>query len=328
MNRKRAVLAALVFLAALLLAILLLSLLSPPPPPRQTSPGLYQKSTIPGLLYEHTPGARGQIAGVQVQINTLGFRGREISAKKDRGTLRIIVVGDSVVFGQGVKENETLPAQLERLLRARAPEEGWEVINAGVRGYNMAEYLAFLEHRILPLQPDLIVLVITEINDPERRPFRPASAKIARLKNSFWAKFPPARPFLAAAYSQEVHRLFVQHVHDLYLPAGEDWKKFVENLTLFRERTREHGAALIALPFPLLAPENPFLPERGRLQQTLSRLGLPWTDPWPVLRSHPEKKLVVSKSDFHPSALALRAAAELLEDPILRELRNHGKIKH
>ena len=54
--------------------------------------------------------------------------------------LRIVVLGDSLVAGFGIKPSDAFPAQLERALKERG--HAVEVINAGVSGDTTANGLA------------------------------------------------------------------------------------------------------------------------------------------------------------------------------------------
>src|SRR5436309_5654583 len=51
------------------------------------------------------------------RTNSFGFRGPEWGEAKPRGTLRGIVIGDSMVFGSGVDDQDTIDAALARRLR-------------------------------------------------------------------------------------------------------------------------------------------------------------------------------------------------------------------
>src|SRR5262245_15661592 len=68
-------------------------------------------SDVPGLFYENKPGVDLDV-GVPVRINSLGLRGGEIARPKPKGTWRVLVLGDSVAFGWGVREEETFEALL------------------------------------------------------------------------------------------------------------------------------------------------------------------------------------------------------------------------
>ena len=69
--------------------------------------------------------------------------------------LRIVVFGDSLVAGYGLKSSEAFPAQLERLLRARG--HAVEVINAGVSGDTTAGGLERMQWAI-PEHTDAVIL--------------------------------------------------------------------------------------------------------------------------------------------------------------------------
>jgi len=109
---------------------------SPGPPLLTENEKIYRPSEIPGLPHEHIPGGRGQIVGKDTEINSLGFRDPEFSPVKAPGTLRVVVLGNSVVFGQGVEEPDTLPAQLAAFLKEKgitaiAPKPELKGIPAG-----------------------------------------------------------------------------------------------------------------------------------------------------------------------------------------------------
>lgn len=102
------------------------------------------------------PGARARHNGVEfsvpIRINAQGFRAdREYSLEPPPGVLRVVAVGDSFTFGNGVHVHEAWPAALERRL-------GAEVINLGVAGYGVDQQLLMLESRGLRFQPDVVLL--------------------------------------------------------------------------------------------------------------------------------------------------------------------------
>lgn len=117
----------------------------------------------------HQPGARGRayLGGPdrgQVRVNSLGLRGAEIARAKPPGTRRVLVLGDSYVFGVGVDEEHLFTTRLaERLSRGGAPVEA---VNAGVSGYSNDQQLILLEELGPQLAPDLVVLVMCD-NDFE-----------------------------------------------------------------------------------------------------------------------------------------------------------------
>jgi lysophospholipase L1-like esterase len=109
-------------------------------------------------IFVPTPGYEIHGARIDIKVNSLGFRGDEFTRRKPANTIRIAVLGASTTFDAEVSSNEaTWPEQLQRKLRAAYPGVGIEVINAALGGYVAADNLKNLEHRVLPLDPDLVI---------------------------------------------------------------------------------------------------------------------------------------------------------------------------
>lgn len=145
-----------------------------PPPPQDIIP--YRANpyvvTMRPYLYFHIPGARYvQKIGLgsrrnEYQINSMGFRGPEITPFPPPGKKRLLVLGDSVAEGHGVRFTETFSSHLGNKLAV----QNWEVINLGVQGASPLYFAANLE-RFLFLHPDgvLILLHENDLHDDELR---------------------------------------------------------------------------------------------------------------------------------------------------------------
>jgi lysophospholipase L1-like esterase len=95
---------------------------------------------------------------ISIHINSLGFRGAEISRLKPNDCIRIACVGASTTFcGEASSDSAAWPQRLEHLLRQRFEGQRFEVINAGVPGYTAAQSLKNLRHRVIPLDPDIVI---------------------------------------------------------------------------------------------------------------------------------------------------------------------------
>jgi lysophospholipase L1-like esterase len=95
----------------------------------------------------------------RVSINSRGFRGGEIAAPKPAGTIRLAFIGASTTYCAEVSSNENVwttiaTAELNRAL----PSAHFDEVNAGVPGYTLESVLRSLELRVVPLQPDVIVI--------------------------------------------------------------------------------------------------------------------------------------------------------------------------
>jgi hypothetical protein len=93
-------------------------------------------------------------------------RSPEISKNRPPGTIRIAVLGDSLTFGIGVREEDTFCRVLERMLneRRQSSEPRYEVINFGVHGYSTDAERNLLESDVVQFEPN-IVLVSMCAND-------------------------------------------------------------------------------------------------------------------------------------------------------------------
>src|SRR4030095_3803232 len=109
-------------------------------------------------LYVPKPGYEVKGANIHIKINSRGFRGDEFAVPKPPGTFRIVCLGASTTFSAETSSNDAVwPHQLQEKLRATYPGRGIEVINAAVGGYVSDDNLKNLEHRVLPLEPDLVI---------------------------------------------------------------------------------------------------------------------------------------------------------------------------
>lgn len=113
-------------------------------------------SNNPQRIYEATPNARGYGWETNISINSYGFRGREYSIAKPADTYRIIVLGDSITFGNRLAPEENFPAVLEKLYESSGKVV--EVLNLGLGGYDTLQEVATLADIGLQFQPDLVIL--------------------------------------------------------------------------------------------------------------------------------------------------------------------------
>lgn len=88
-----------------------------------------------------------------LNTNKRGFRGRrDFTGKKQADKTRILILGDSFTFGEGVSDWETYATQLQRLL----PQT--EIINLGMHGYSQDQMLILLQEEGSRLQPDVVIV--------------------------------------------------------------------------------------------------------------------------------------------------------------------------
>ena len=96
--------------------------------------------------------------GALVSTNPEGFVGPSRAPEPPPGTVRIVGIGDSIMFGWGVGVEASYLSILERELNERYPERSWEVVNMGVPGYNTTMEVESLRTRGLAYHPDVVIL--------------------------------------------------------------------------------------------------------------------------------------------------------------------------
>ncbi len=132
-----------------------------------TSPYV-QRSTLPGTVFApNYVGAQvyrsvvtgAEVHRVDVRTSAVALRGAD--PDPTHAYPRVLGLGDSLTFGQGVREQETFLQVFAEHASRRV-----EVLNAGVPSWNLASEVAWLGELGWPLAPDL-VLVCTYVNDVE-----------------------------------------------------------------------------------------------------------------------------------------------------------------
>ncbi len=101
--------------------------------------------------------------GHTVRTNSEGLREDQDYSPEKGDKYRIISIGDSFTFGNGVEVNGTFSKLLEAQLKK--DNNNIEVINFGVSGIDLSEYYQRLEHKGPEYQPDLVLINIFVGND-------------------------------------------------------------------------------------------------------------------------------------------------------------------
>jgi hypothetical protein len=114
-------------------------------------------SRYPRLVYQLRPHLDVRFGGVRVRTNSAGWRDHELSPEPPSNQLRIVVIGDSVVFGWGVEAHERFTNLLEQGLAAAHPNQPWEVMPLAAPGYNLVMEAEAFRRFGLPLRPALLI---------------------------------------------------------------------------------------------------------------------------------------------------------------------------
>ena len=108
--------------------------------------------------YQLIPGDEHYTYDHRVRVNALGLRGPDLGPKK-AGELRILMAGDSFVYGHGVGDAETIPALLERELEQHVQDSRTvSVANGGLQAYATQQELALVRELAPEIAPDVVLL--------------------------------------------------------------------------------------------------------------------------------------------------------------------------
>jgi lysophospholipase L1-like esterase len=120
--------------------------------------GLYPPAAYHLMPPHHTQRDIQTHWDITYSTNSLGLRGGEHDLERPDvdGFVRIVVIGDSMAFGQGVELSDAFPEVLERLL-VRSGHRA-EVINVSQIGVGAEAYYVLLKEIGLRYEPDLVVL--------------------------------------------------------------------------------------------------------------------------------------------------------------------------
>lgn len=269
---------------------------------------LKRVSDNPEIGHEHRPGASGRYMGVPVSINSTGQRDRDFSMQKATNVTRILMLGDSVTFGWGVRAEHTPSKLVESLLNSEPSPKQIEVVNTGVGNYNTAMEVSYFLDKGHQFSPDIVVLNYF-INDAEPTPrrksfvmeFSQAYVRLASAMDKF------SRSFLGGA-------TWLDYYRDLYRAEQPGWietQKAVERLVDFC-RSRDIKLLLVNYPELHETRDYPFSDVTKAVGGIAGKQSIPFLDLTPTVADLEPTSLWVTPTDAHPNKTANERYAEAI----------------
>jgi len=276
------------------------------------------------IPYLHKPNLSNARARGLAIINTdsLGLRsktaGERYGPHQDK-EFRIALVGDSVTFGEGVRDTEeTFSQVLEDTLNLKQSALRVKVFNFAASAYSVRVMAATLRRRMMLVEPDLVLMAIVPADfNLSRTPSVDAWGYLTDNKLSgFLPRDSSLRPLL-----RKIHllyllrdiiypRLYHERSAEQMLEAGElpDSYAYIKE---FKELSIQHQR-----PYSIV-----LLPSRnsgfGNVASQLQHDGIPFVD-FSLLRDvFTQDQFYASKFDSHPSAMVHKRIGESLAAYIL-----------
>jgi lysophospholipase L1-like esterase len=317
-----------------------------PVPPTWIQPQTYHLHS-PLLGWVLPPGLQAYTIDAPVRINSLGLRDDEFPVEKPAGEHRILCLGDSFSFALGVRFEDVYAQQLETLLSKQHPGARFQVINAGVAGYNTRQELIQLLAQGFSFSPDLISVgfywndLLSEeeplpdlAKTPMYDPDTPGQDSGLHHTLPSWLR---DRLRASVLLYQIVIRskMLLQSLDPPQDDTSRVQKALLEGDTKFLEpfwritgqrllevaaAAREHGVPVVLLAFPMenqIKLDFPRMVWGERLREIWAPTGMPFIDLDPSYRA----ALKAGHNpflpyDLHPNALGMRIAAEQLFEVI------------
>jgi len=288
------------------------------------------------LGWKHRAGAEDTYWGARAKINSHGMRGPERGPAKPAGVRRVLVLGDSVVFGLGLEDDaDTLPAALERELAERTGL-ALECLGAAVCGWSTWQHQRFLESEGERWEPDLVLLGFV-LNDVTERlglagsggggqGAQLASATDAHLgwlaESGLYLTLRQLGSWLAERRDPAVLRARTDRLtpyHLLLQPEAERvqeaWPPVLTELDSILAWCRARSLPLVLVVFPYtIQLASPEVDAPQRILAHFARVrGLPYLDLLPGLRAGQQRGALLPTDLFfdglHPTALGNRISA-------------------
>lgn len=301
MSLKNVVAMAIGLLVAMAVLEVALAPLTPPPLRYRSPQPLHM--TDPELGWTLKPNQHSFTIDQLVTTNGLGLRSPEIAVRKPAGVFRVLCLGDSQTFGNGVTQDRTYAAMLRPLLAPTPGSRLVESINGGVQGYDTLQEVALLERLAPQIEPDVVTLgfYLNDIGDVLRTNKTSMAAETGEFRRDGLKRLIPY-PVIYLAKRSRLITLVLWRLNLLAYGGPSDpgnqvlrgadppqyepaWRLIEESLSKARDLAISLGFRLIVFPVPALPGViNPSPSERyrSRFLTIAARLGIDRCDPTPA----------------------------------------------
>jgi hypothetical protein len=250
----------------------------------------------------------------RVHTNSRGFRDKDYGPKGDKP--RIVSLGDSIAFGASVRQEDSYAEVLERLLN-EGDGPGAEVINGGVSGYNLLQYILLYAHKAKQYDPDLILMGLFQ--DDMLPPYIPKEHRfqIVLLQRSI----------LYRTLADRFQSLNPIHGSEQTTLVGRAREQSVKHLRKLKRELEKEGRSLLVIEQPDLQPGDYVDRYRCSHCKELRELDIDYIEMFPVYRKTGKPLVSFSiepQGDPHPNAMGHRLIAETVRDYLVE----HPEMLH
>ncbi len=272
------------------------------------------KSTVAGISHEHRPNTSARLMGVDVTLNSMGHRSRQLLTPKPAGERRVHIIGDSIALAWGVPVEKGFVALVEeRLNRERAPQTGasYLAINGGIGNVNAVFKTAMFKRQVDATKPDRAVLQYY-IRDAEPDPVGDDNVILQYS-------------MLAATVYQNIRTILsvraeslADHYTRLYEEGRPTWTRVKTAVRELKDICDARQIPLTVLLVPELhnlAADGPYPRVYRKVTAEFGAMGLDVVDAYPAVAAGmtgSKEQAWIARDDPHPSAAVHRILADVL----------------
>jgi len=184
--------------------------------------------------------------GHPVKVNRFGFREKAFSTPKPNNLYRVMVLGDSLTYGAGLRPEERYTKIAEKILNRQFTRFPIEVLNFGVSGGPTLLEAELLKRLKSIVQPDLVVVGFC-LNDPQPRS-QEYSIEKELLDNKFVTRIVQNISLILKFFKLNYIGTLVKDTYyktaqglglipawqealdRVYNPSSDEWQKFIQAL--------------------------------------------------------------------------------------------------
>jgi len=274
---------------------------------------LKKKSAIEGLTHEHILNSSAVLEKVQIDINSIGFRNKELTSKKEN-EYRIMVLGSSITLGWGVPKDSVFTVITENKLNSQNDSNYYNVVNTGIGNYNTEMQSILFRKNIDKVNPDQVILHYF-INDAEEIK-KGTNSWI--VKHSYLFAYFYVRVTQAIALREAADHDIGNYYKDLYSDGAKGWIQAKKAMLEIQNTCKENKVPLIVIIQPDLhniSEDSPQVLCHERLHQFLDNNSIPYLDVIHAYRKEYKGNLMglwAQKDDSHPNSIGHRIIANEL----------------
>jgi len=229
-----------------------------------------------------------------ITVNARGFRGPEIEVPKPAGRIRLAFLGASTTFCAEASSLEaTWPAIVVRELRAAWPALDFDYVNGSAGGFTVEQNLVNLEHRIAPLEPDVIVYyeVTNDLTVDTRRAaiaaglYRAEDGEDSRIGEWWLTYYLVEKNLRQRLRTREARQTLRFDPHELSRPFEERLERLVRS-------AQQHAEVVALVTFSTrIRPEQ--TPDEQRAAAASALYYMPFLDPAGLIEGYAEYNRVI-----------------------------------